>query len=230
MAAALTQQQIRALVDSVYAVSGHSHVIADTAGLQSGLDAKFNASGGTVTGAILTPDGSAAAVAIGFSGQPGTGMWRDTNGLQFSHAAVHSFEVRSSGIFFRQNAQPATDNARTMGSFNLRFARMHATHYRATLGAGNGFLFDDGSGNLVNSGVYAVGSTTLGFNLAGVAQATFTNTGFSLLTGVFRSPPYTVGTMPSAAANAGGQITVNNTPARSDGTNWRYVTDNSIVV
>ncbi len=88
MAAALTQQQIRALVDSVYAVSGHSHVIADTAGLQAGLDAKFNASGGIVTGAILTPDGSAAAPAIAFSGQSGSGMWRDANGLQFSHAGV----------------------------------------------------------------------------------------------------------------------------------------------
>ncbi len=157
MAARLTTAQVRALVDSVYAPISHTHVIGniiglqtvldgksntghthafnDIPGLQAALDAKANLNGATFTGALLLPDGTVSAPGIAFSGQTGSGMWRDSNGLQFSHNGTHAFEVRSSGIFFRQSAQPATDNARTMGAFNLRFARMHATHYRPRLEA-----------------------------------------------------------------------------------------------
>ncbi len=204
MAARLTTAQVRALVDSVYAPISHTHVIGniiglqtvldgksntghthafnDIPGLQAALDAKANLNGATFTGALLLPDGTVSAPGIAFSGQTGSGMWRDSNGLQFSHNGTHAFEVRSSGIFFRQSAQPATDNARTMGAFNLRFARMHATHYRATLGSSNGFLFDDGAGNLVNSGIYAVSTTNVRMVLNGTdrldvtsARSTFSN-------------------------------------------------------
>lgn len=230
LTALLTTSRLIQLLAGQYAAAVHTHGQAEIDNLVATLAGKLNTSGGILSGALLTPDGSASACAIAV-GAANTGLFRDGNGLQLAHSGTHAFEVRNSGVFFRVNAQPATDNVRTMGAFNLRFSRVHATHYRATLGSGVslGYLFDDGAGNVVNSGMYAVSNTTLGFNLNGSSVATFTSAGLTLQTGVFRPPTYTVGTMPSASANAGGMILVNNIQARSDGTNWRYLTDNSIV-
>ncbi len=157
-------------------------------------------------------------------------MIRTADGVVIVHNGTGSLDVRSSGVFVNVNVSPATDNARTLGSFNLRWARVTATQYRATLGTSNGYIFDDGAGNPVNSGVYAVSTTTVGMNLAGTSAFTITSAGMTLQTGALQLPTYTVGTLPSASANAGRMVSVNNTPARSDGTNWRYLTDNSIVV
>lgn len=50
----------------------------------------------------------------------------------------------------------------------------------------------------------------------------------------YQMPPYTVATLPNAAANARTMIYVSNetggaVPAFSDGTNWRRVTDRAVV-
>lgn len=222
--------------DSVFrAASGGSFASltgapTDNAALTSALNARLALTGGTMTGAILAPNGTTAATAYGFSAAANSGMIRTTDGVVIVHNGTGSLDVRSSGIFVTVNVSPTTDNTRTLGSFSLRWARVTATQYRATLGSGNGYIFDDGAGNPVNSGVYAVSTTTVGMNLNGTSAFTITSSGMNLQTGTLQLPTYTVGTLPSASANTGRMLSVNNTPARSDGTNWRYLTDNSIVV
>lgn len=222
--------------DSVFrAISGGSFASltgapTDNTALATALNGKANLTGATFTGAILAPNGTTAATAYGFSAAANSGMIRTADGVVIVHNGTGSLDVRSSGVFVNVNVSPATDNARTLGSFSLRWARVTATQYRATLGTSNGYIFDDGAGNPVNSGVYAVSTTTVGMNLAGTSAFTITSAGMTLQTGALQLPTYTVGTLPSASANAGRMVSVNNTPARSDGTNWRYLTDNSIVV
>ncbi len=225
-----TEAQFADLIDSLAHAADDG--LASIAYVDSQVATRVPSAGGTLTGPLLAPNGSLTNCAYGFSAAANTGMNRTADGVVLVHLGTAALDVRNSVILFGVNPQPSTDNARTLGAFNFRFARAHATHYRATLGSGAslGYLFDDGAGNVINSGMYAVSTTTLGFNLNGTSQATFTSAGLTLQQGVFTPTAFTAGTLPSAAANARAWTSVSNEPVYSDGTNWRKIGDNTIIV
>lgn len=73
----------------------HNHAIADTTGLQTALDSKLNLSGGTLTGPILLPLGSAASPSYSFSGDSDTGIYSsqaNTIDMAFGGVTLHQFQ------------------------------------------------------------------------------------------------------------------------------------------
>lgn len=223
---------LRARLDTVYSSASHSHGIGDITGLTAALAAKFDSAGGPVSGPIVIPDGSVSANSIQFSGQAGTGIHRDANGMQLAHNGTAVLRVRFDQLACGANHFPLTDANRSSGQSNLRWSSVFAAQMRPNPGnaAGPGYAFND-SGTTRQSGMYCVGATVLGLTLNGVSQAEFTSAGMVLAVRLV-CQSFTVGTLPSAAANSGGVVRISTTQrlAYSDGTNWRYVADDTVVV
>ena len=150
--------------------------LPDQADLNTALNARVLKAGDTLTGPLLAADGSSTACSYAFTSQTNSGLFRNSSGVQICHNGTAILDCRSSGAFVAGPFQPSTDNTRLNGAFNLRWVRTHSTSYRATLGSTNGYVFDDGAGNAVSSGMYAVSTTNLTFPLNGTTRLDITST------------------------------------------------------
>ncbi len=161
---------LQAALDAKAATS-HTHAIADTTGLQAALDGRANLSGAIFTGQIVLPNGTLGTLALAI-GDTGAGIYRDSaaNAWWLVSGGIAALRVRGDGLQIAVNMQPSTDGNRALGAFNLRFSTIFMVASRASLGTASGYKFDDGAGNQVDSGVYAVGTTEVGMRLNGTTR------------------------------------------------------------